>query len=546
MKATTPIPLRDSTEPRSAAGLFVEADTGRVVANLKLDLEAAGVTVEEIVRRYALGVPSADRMARARGALERLLTGISDLDDLKVLVEALYFAGHQRLLAKHHIRFPAYDILDEYFTNVTAPWGTDVLPRPRVQGRSWSLFGRRIGFPIGVPASVLTANAKWIHYFASNGFNVLTYKTVRSRAWAPYERPNWAFVPDARKPFPLDRSEFTVHADPWDWVDPGTRDVTTTNSFGVPSLEPHEWMADLEKALTVLADDQLLIVSVMGDHYGAGQPRLQDIATDFARTAKLAEQAGAEIIELNLSSPNSLDSESRGVKPPLCMDVGVAEQIVKEVRDALDGRTQLVAKLSYLGEQPLADLVNRIAPFVDGISGINTLQCVVRRTDDSPTFPRRQRAGVSGIAIRDYARDFVARLARLRAECGSYFEILGMGGVTDPSSFQDLYALGASAVQTATGAFANPLLASECVTALGSSLPETPAIIDPDLKMALRTAIIEAAADREITPYEVAALLPIRPSQTFDVFDSLVSDGELAASKETGFYHKTKLKNTAI
>jgi tRNA-dihydrouridine synthase len=46
-----------------------------------------------------------------------------------------------------------------------------------------------------------------------------------------------------------------------------------------------------------------------------------------------------------------------------------------------------------------------------------------------------------------------------------------MGGVTDPASFEALFALGADAVQSASGAFANPYLARDCVAALGETLP---------------------------------------------------------------------------
>ena len=45
-----------------------------------------------------------------------------------------------------------------------------------------------------------------------------------------------------------------------------------------------------------------------------------------------------------------------------------------------------------------------------------------------------------------------------------------MGGVTDPASFEALFTAGADAVQSAAGAFADPLLAQKCITELGETL----------------------------------------------------------------------------
>lgn len=530
MKTTVPISLAKRGESRAREGLFASGDVEAVIGNLQQDLIASGYTEDSLTAQYMVGagryrtdVEDDDAVAkllreRARSSLRALLEGKLPSDDLPSLVEILYFAGHQRTLAKHHIRFPAYNMLDEYFTNVTAPWGPSILPRPRANKRGWSLFGRRIGFPIGVPASVLTGNSKWVQYFASNGFNVLTYKTVRSRPHAPNEAPNWAFVPEVSSPWDITDEHYSVQADPWDWVNPGQREVTTANSFGVPSPEPREWMADLENALTVLADDQLLIVSVMGDDYDSDMPQLASIKADFARTAQLAETAGASIIELNLSCPNSLYI-SGGVKPPICFDADITTEILETVRTTLSGKTQIVAKLSYLDEDRLCELVPRIAPLVDGIAGINTLQCTVRRSGSTtPTFPNRELAGVSGIAVQQYARDFIARLARLRVETDHYFEILGMGGVTDPESFQVLYELGASAVQTASGAFANPFLATECVEALGSSLPETPDIHD-GLLVETIFASIAAAKKAPLSRSQLIAALPLRAAQAARLID---------------------------
>ncbi len=537
MKATTPMPLVGQAEERARAGLFAKDAVPLVLDNLSRDLTAVGVTAEQLLSHYGRAVDNPKRVDDAREAVHRVLAGDRDPDLLRPLVEVLYFSGHQRLLAKHHILFPAYNILDEYFSNTTAPWGPVVLPRPRVANRHWFLFGRRIGFPIGVPASVLTANARWIQYFASNGFNVLTYKTVRSRAHSPNQPPNWAFVPNLREPLPLIKDpfsrRFTVHANPSDWVDAGSRDVSTTNSFGVPSPEPHEWQADVENALNVLADDQLLIISVMGDDYEAFPSRRSVLISDYVTVARLAESAGADFIELNLSCPNSLDDTESTVKPPLCLDVDATSDIIQAVKSELRPSTRLIAKLAYLDAPRLSTLVGRIAKYVDGISGINTLQCDVLRNGD-PTFPGRPQAGVSGIAIRKYALDFVKNLVRFRLESGEGFEILAMGGVTDPSSFEALYTAGGSAVQTASGSFANPFLAQECVEVLGERLPEVPPL-SRRLEQSIGSAIVELVREyASVNAYVLAKLLPIPEGDTLRIISALEKAGRLERMTESG------------
>ncbi|WP_324277538.1 hypothetical protein [Blastococcus brunescens] len=203
--------------------------------------------------------------------------------------------------------------------------------------------------------------------------------------------------------------------------------------------------------------------------------------------------------------------------------------IVEGVRRELDPDTSLVAKLSYLNERRLAELIREIAPMIDGVSGINTLQCKVRRADGQPTFPGRQLAGVSGIAVREYAHRFVAGLARLRVETGHYFEIVGMGGVTDPASFRGLFDLGANVVQTASGAFANPFLALECVENSGEVLPEVASVMDPPLQASLRSMIVNSLRSAErLSKFEIAEALPLRARQSYLLLEAMEAAGDIA------------------
>nr|WP_239524109.1 dihydroorotate oxidase [Geodermatophilus normandii] len=363
------------------------------------------------------------------------------------------------MLAAHGARTPSYDVLGSYRDNLTTPVGPRLEERPRAGDRRWRVLGRDVGFPLGVPACVLNGGEEWVRFHARNGFSVLTYKTVRSRAREPNVQPNWTFAPRS--------AGEEVVSDPWDWVAPGSPDVSTVNSFGVPSPAPEEWMPDLERSLAAVDADQMLLVSVMGEGEGTG------LVDDFARVACMAQEAGAPVVELNLSCPNTLSSSPDGVEPPLCLDTDATLAVVEGVRRALDERTGLVAKLSWLDEPGLAALVPRLAPLVDGVAGINTLQSRVVRSDGAPTFPGRALAGLSGAAARGAALDFTRRLVGLREAGGHRFDVLAMGGVTDVASFAALSGAGADAVQSAAGAFADPFLARDCIAALGDTLPRS-------------------------------------------------------------------------
>ncbi|GAB3302935.1 diguanylate cyclase [Geodermatophilus aquaeductus] len=438
-----------------------------VVARVRDDLAARGL-LDGLPAAFLAGVtrfatpPAAELDAlrsAARDLTARLAAGEAGEHDLPLLTRVAYFAGQGGLLAAHGVRTPSYDVLGSYRDNLTTPVGPRLAERPRAGNRRWRVLGRDVGFPLGVPACVLNGGEEWVRFHARNGFSVLTYKTVRSRAHEPNVQPNWTFAP---RP-----AGEAVVSDPWDWTVPGDPGVSTVNSFGVPSPAPEEWMPDLERSLAAVDDDQLLLVSVMGSGDGTA------LVDDFARVAGMAQEAGAAVVELNLSCPNTLSSSADGVKPPLCLDADATLAVVEGVRRALDDRTGVVAKLSWLDGPALAALVPRLAPLVDGIAGINTLQSRVVRSDGEPTFPGRALAGLSGAAARSAALDLTRRLVALREAGGHRFDVLAMGGVTDVASFAALYEAGADAVQSASGAFADPFLARDCVAALGDTLPRS-------------------------------------------------------------------------
>ena len=83
---------------------------------------------------------------------------------------------------------PRYDRHQSYEWNYEHVPEPVSLELPNVAGE-WRFCGLPVPSPLGVPAGPLL-NGGWCLYYASLGFDVLTYKTVRSRTRACYDLPN--------------------------------------------------------------------------------------------------------------------------------------------------------------------------------------------------------------------------------------------------------------------------------------------------------------------------------------------------------------------
>src|SRR6185295_19841719 len=129
----------------------------------------------------------------------------------------------------------AYRINETYDWNYAhAPALSSAVSVPAVPG-AWDFCGIPLCSPLGMPAGPLL-NSGWILYYAALGFDVLTYKTVRSSARASHALPNLLPVSSA----PLTPGAATVVADP-QRPDPDSWAI----SFGMPSKDPVVWQQDV-------------------------------------------------------------------------------------------------------------------------------------------------------------------------------------------------------------------------------------------------------------------------------------------------------------
>eukprot|EP01113_Clastostelium_recurvatum_P025873 TRINITY_DN3108_c0_g1_i5.p1 TRINITY_DN3108_c0_g1~~TRINITY_DN3108_c0_g1_i5.p1 ORF type:complete len:245 (+),score=73.65 TRINITY_DN3108_c0_g1_i5:64-798(+) len=208
---------------------------------------------------------------------------------------------------------PIYDIDKTYAHNAAegpfVPEGVTLPVRPpRPPKEKWiDLLGYKVASPLGVPAGPLL-NSRWTTFAARAGFDIITYKTIRSQPTEGHAHPNVVYI-DTRGPLSRDRlgEVLQIRKD----KAPHIEDVAITNSFGMPSRDKEYLRQDIRAARDGLEEGQVLIVSVVGTPGGCNAPATHDFFQDFVDTAVFAAESGAQIIEANFSCPNVVTGEGK-------------------------------------------------------------------------------------------------------------------------------------------------------------------------------------------------------------------------------------------
>lgn len=307
---------------------------------------------------------------------------------------------------------------------------------PEVPG-DWHFCGLPVASPLGIPAGPLL-NGAWCLYYARLGFDVLTYKTVRSNARECYPLPNLV---------PVDVSEMTG-----DEVVVPTRTRMNGSwavSFGMPSMAPEIWRRDVEQTRKKLPRGKLLSVSVVGSP--APGMTMEELAADYALCARWAIESGADVIETNFSCPNVSTCDGQ-----LYQESESARLVAEAVRGAIGGAPYVV-KIGHVQSDPAAHrLIEALAPVIDGLAMTNSI--ATRVADDGvPLFDDLPR-GICGAAILAASVGQVRRFSRFIDASGRNIEIIGVGGISNSGDVRAYLDVGASAVQIATAAMTDPLV----------------------------------------------------------------------------------------
>jgi dihydroorotate dehydrogenase len=333
---------------------------------------------------------------------------------------------------------PRYDPSRSYdwnYEHAPSPVQADVPPWPG----EWQFCGLPVASPLGIPAGPLL-NGRWILYYASLGFDVLTYKTVRSRARACYDLPNLQPVADTQ----LTGDENILESQ---------TDMTGSwaVSFGMPSRSPDIWRADIEATRRALPPGKLLSVSVVCTI----QPdwTIEDLARDYAQCARWAVESGANCIEANFSCPNVSTCDGQ-----LYQDTASARLVAGNLRAAI-GRVPLIIKIGHIRDRcEVEELLFSWGDSIDALSMVNTVSTTVRGSGGNLMF-NGQRRGIAGDAIRKASLDQVCLFAEVIRRRQSPVQIIGVGGIGTAADVRSHLSAGAHAVHLATSAMRDPTVA---------------------------------------------------------------------------------------
>ena len=346
---------------------------------------------------------------------------------------------------------PVYDIEKSYQHNYEqGPFFSEEFPQLPTRFYKTKFLDHNLYSLLGIAAGPLL-NSKWIELYGKLGFDILTYKTVRSQATPAHPAPNCVYL---QAPFQLTtkdiRSDISEKFD----IPTYTTDITITNSFGMPSPAPESWMPDIDTANKVISNGQVVVVSI------TGTPNLEQrpLVEDYAYTAAMAQEAGARIIEANYSCPNVASGEGA-----IYCDPEFSAEISKHIRHSLRPDMPLMIKLGYLPYAQLKEVVKANLPYVNAFAGINTIPMNIKDAQGQPRLPgpNRLKSGVCGNAIRTLSEEFTSNIFKIREELGADFEICGVGGCMLPDDILHRQSIGADIVMVATAAMWNPFLAAQ-------------------------------------------------------------------------------------
>lgn len=345
---------------------------------------------------------------------------------------------------------PIYDIERSYAENAAeGPFFEGELPK-RVwppKERWFDFLGTPIASQLGVAAGPLL-NSRWVGLAAQLGYDLLTYKTIRSHASAGHPLPNMLYVETEGplRPDQFDSTLLTAKEQPAD-----LESLAVTNSFGMPSKSPDFLREDIPRAYSLLSEGQALIISIVGT------PGRGDFLTDFLETAQIAKEAGATHIEANFSCPNVTSGEGELYTSPKEFF-----RFAKALVDAIAPIPLIVKMGALLDPLLLKEIaVGAARAGVRALAGINTVRMqVVNRQGGAALGQGRLYSGVCGAPIRAVGLEFIRLAHEVIQSERLDLTLIGVGGIVRPEEVDLYLEAGADFAQTATGMIWDPYLAT--------------------------------------------------------------------------------------
>ena len=330
--------------------------------------------------------------------------------------------------------FAKYDITQDY------AWNYEHAPEPVGDavsgvGGEWLYCGVPVDSPLGIAAGPLL-NGKWLLYYAALGYDILTYKTVRSRQRASYGLPNLQPIAWGGGVVPGELGVAAEMSGSW------------AVSFGMPSKPPRFWQDDVAATRSRLAKGKFLSVSVVAT--AEDDWSIDDLARDYAQCAVWAAGSGADGVEANFSCPNVSSADGQLFLNPT--DAGI---VAAKLREAIPD-TPLLLKVGHINDRETAHaLLEAVAPSADALVMVNGVSAKVREPNGGLLFEGQCR-GIAGEAIRETALEQLALFDGLIREFGIDVRLVGVGGLGQAADVRACLDRGCEAVQFATAAMLNP------------------------------------------------------------------------------------------
>jgi dihydroorotate dehydrogenase (NAD+) catalytic subunit len=345
-----------------------------------------------------------------------------------------------------------YDIHKTWMENLeNGPDFKGKIPQRNIPDKTqWIDFlGHKVSSRLGIPAGPLL-NSTWIGFAADFGYDIVTYKTIRTHDHPSHPAPN--MVPVSIKgqliPGKLPQSLQALSKLPNDITELGI-----TNSFGNPSRSSKYLRQDIPLANSKLRDGQVMVVSIFGTEQGK-----VTMVDDFAGCAAFAKECGAKVIEANYSCPNVSSKEGSLYASPEAV-YEFSSKIVKVLGD-----TPLIIKVGVFPNKSMMQetFVAAARAGVRAISGINTISMKVLDSKGNAALgSNRLNCGICGSPIHQAAVEFTQAARSIIDKQKLGMTLISTGGVMIPEHFQNFFNAGADFAMTATGMMWNPHLANQ-------------------------------------------------------------------------------------
>lgn len=183
--------------------------------------------------------------------------------------------------------------------------------------------------------------------------------------------------------------------------------------------------------------------------HAAGKPLVANVIgfsnTEFAELVAFADQAGADIIELNLGCPNVWDERQQ--KQILSYHPKLVKELLEHLKN-INHQAVLAVKISPLPPDILAEVSTVISSSqVRIVTATNSYPNATPTTGTGGNTRGVILAGLSGRALKPISLGVVTQLRTLLPK---HIDIIGCGGISSARDVHDYLEAGASAVQIAT------------------------------------------------------------------------------------------------